>query len=229
MRIMRIRGGSGGFLGMMGVAALVLALAGSNAFADYQTATFVMDQSNAMQNGVIYGTVQIETYDGTGTGGGGLQAGQARLSVTINDVAAYGNLSNFGMDKFGFNSTAAISSNQITGPSGWSFSTNQQMSGFGNFLDFEQGSGNSRVTNGTFLISGLGTDANLNNFEVTSTGSTLGPAYFSAHVAGFDNQPTSHFIGGNTPLAPPVPEPASMVLLSFAAVGFAGYCWRARK
>src|ERR1043165_3638105 len=71
--------------------------------ADYIAQTVVLDQSNTFKGSVPYGSVLVEAYDGVGTGGGGLQAGQGRLTYTAN-TAPYTSLGpNFGIKNVGFN------------------------------------------------------------------------------------------------------------------------------
>jgi hypothetical protein len=55
----------------------VLPFAHSGAFADYVSATAIMDHGD-----LVTATAKVETYDGIGPPGGGLSAGQARVTVT---------------------------------------------------------------------------------------------------------------------------------------------------
>lgn len=73
-----------------------------------------------------------------------------------------------------------------------------------------------------FTISGLGVNANVNNFLVLSkkkngTPPDEGEVYFVGHVAGYTNDGGSQFVGADTLI--PTPEPASLL---FACVGFGG-------
>jgi hypothetical protein len=76
-------------------AALVVGLGPTVARADYMKASAYSDAQT--QTG---GTVLIESYDGVGAGGGGLAAGQIRLTVDIGDwrppyPGAVGGVQNF--------------------------------------------------------------------------------------------------------------------------------------
>jgi len=172
------------------------------------TGSWYMDQSNALADGVNYGQVDIlaDTTNGT-----------VKFTVDAFDVQpTYGTLSKFGIQEFGFN----YSSNVTAAPSTWTLDlpTNWdqapgQIDGFGFFLVTEDTSGsNNRKDPLVFTITlpdGHEEEAVAGNFAVLSTGSTEGDAFFAAHIAGFSNAPTSHKVGGSTP----VPEPASVALL----------------
>src|SRR5262245_26322914 len=116
---------------ILGVVAL-LACA-DRARADYLTQTIAFDQSNALPDGVAYGTYQVEAYDGIGPTGGGLTAGEVRLTFTATALASYGNLGNFGIQKVGFNTDLNLLAGQIDPPPGWKLTPGAEMSGFGRF------------------------------------------------------------------------------------------------
>jgi hypothetical protein len=227
-----------------------LALSASAARADYVSQTVNLDQSNTYPDGVVYGSVKIEAYD-SGTGGGGLLAGQVRLTYTADIVAAYlGTTKTFGIQDVGFNTKLSLKDGQISGPGGWKLSSNATLDGFGKFSWDVSGNakGGSRPNPVTVLISELGVDATVGNFLVGSTGSGKNPpsegsVYFAMHVAGFEAQEGSHWVGGSTiveeePPPPtgsgevaPTPEPSSIVLCGAGALCLAlgRFTWRRRK
>src|SRR5262245_14671495 len=95
------------------VALLLFLTCASQARADYVSYTMALDQSNVMPDGVKYGSVVVEAYDGVGAPGGGLSAGSVRLTFTADVLPVYGKLSNFGIDKVGFNTDLDLSKGQI--------------------------------------------------------------------------------------------------------------------
>lgn len=219
------------------LASFLLLAHGGEAQAGYIVQSYTLNQSNVLPDGPNYGTVQLQAYDGIGPGGGGLSAGQVVFTVTINP-AAYGSIgTNFGMDKFAFNSDLTLQSsnsshsNYLSGPAGWSASFgNQNISGFGKFDVELDGGGNHRLIQAVFTVSNLGTNATPGHFLFGSTkqnGKTpeQGSVYFAAHVADF-NDGKSHFIGsgegnggGGGGGTLQTPEPATMAL---TLIGFAG-------
>jgi hypothetical protein len=75
----------------------------------------------------ISGSVQIEAYDGQGAAGGGLNAGQVRLTFHAN--APIGNVGDFsGFEGVGFNTDLSLNPSQITGPMKWGASSNRYYS-----------------------------------------------------------------------------------------------------
>jgi hypothetical protein len=226
--------------------------------ADYQAVTFDLTESNTLADSVLYGTVKVEVSVG-GDVTHSLLAGQARLTWTALTTPYTSTGTNFGFDKLGFNSSASITASDVSvSPNDpqhtWGFSTGTNMDGFGNFLDVTAKSG-SGVTPVTVLISNLGSNATIANFEVLSTGGHEGPGgsdssdpnapppanggvYFAAHV--IDITPGgSQYIGGVTPesggggaggLVAAVPAPPSAVLFGFGGLGFVGaWVWSRRR
>src|SRR5687768_16263 len=89
------------------VAVCLLALA-APAQAGYLTQTVKLNLSNDLADGVTYGTVKVEAYDGVGAASGGLSAGQVRLTYTA-DPAPYDALTgNFGFHTVGFNTKLSL-------------------------------------------------------------------------------------------------------------------------
>jgi hypothetical protein len=223
--------------------------------ADYVSQLVILDQSNTLKDGVAYGSVLVEAYNGVGAAGGGLKAGEVRLTFTA-DPTAYDSVSKtFGIDHLGFNTDLTLTAGQITQPSGWKISSAKTLSGFGKFTWDADGSakGGSRLNPASVLIDGLGSNATIDHFLIGSVGSGKNPpsegsVYFAMHVAGFSvkgNDATSHWVGGSTrlivdpppPPGPegsgdvrPTPEPASIILGAFGiGAVWLGRMWRSRK
>src|SRR6266404_9230967 len=112
----------------LGIWALVQA---PPALADYVSQSVSLDQSNALKDGVSYGSVLIEAYDGVGIGGGGLNKGEVRLTYAASIVPDYNSVSKtFGIQGVGFNTDLSLASGQITGPLGWTLGNKKSLSGF---------------------------------------------------------------------------------------------------
>jgi len=235
-------------------AALAMHGALSAARADYISQSVTLDQSNTLKDGLAYGSVLIEAYDGVGSGGGGLKAGEVRLTYAANPGADYASLSKtFGIDHVGFNTDLAILADQINPPSGWKISNRKSLASFGKFTWNADGSakGGTRPNPVTLVIGGLGKDATVGHFLIGSDGPEKGPptedsVYFAMHVAGFTANANpnigSHWVGGSgvdldLPPPPegagelqPTPEPTGFLLAAFGAgcVWF-GRWWRFRR
>jgi len=150
---------------------LALLLTHSTALADYISGQWFLDGETA-----VGGTVRIEGYDGQGPPGGGLSAGQvrltfqARLSYPGSDPPPPGMVWKYsGISDLSFPSALSLNVNQISMGPGWVFSgADPQPSHFGNFgevyayltvTDYTQ-----LQSTVTVLISGLGANASPNNF-----------------------------------------------------------------
>jgi len=193
------------------VALSVAFASAQNACAGYAVETYDLNQSNTFADGVIYGTVKIETNDSLTTINS-LAAGAAKLTINIFGVPAYGTLNNFGMQKFGFNSVATLTEAQITLDPDLDWIFKSSGTGFGEFGTFgyvEKGTGSSRIESLVITISGLGASATLSNFEQGTSSE-----YFAAHVAGFSARPGSHYVGGSESYETHhAPVPATFLLM----------------
>lgn len=220
---------------IIALAVVGLGLAAQPARAGYETATYAFTESNVLSDLTFpsnYGTVKLESFDGLGTGGGGLSAGQIRITVDVNTSYYTSIGSNFGIDKFAFNFAnlnLTTPGNIATVPSGWDFTINPNGS-FGGFANFDAetaGQGNDRRDPLVILISNQNTAALIENvaFLSEAVGNNVKKqneaqqlAFFAAHVAGFgetDGQ-TSQYIGVTNPnslILQSAPAPAGLILL----------------
>jgi hypothetical protein len=153
-----------------------------------------------------FGTVTVTADDVLGT---------VRFIVTPVAVPAlYGNLSNFGIQRFAFNySHSAISAAPSTWtmalPDKWTSNTsNPNVASFGNFTVLESGTGATRKNPLDFTIRlPQHAEATAANFTVAN-----GAGYsFAAHIAGYATDPGSHWVGSRPP-ASPVPVPGAVAL-----------------
>jgi hypothetical protein len=208
--------------------------------ADYVSQSVTLDQSNTLKDGVAYGSVLVEAYDGVGAAGGGLKAGEVRLTYSANMVADYASASKtFGIDHMGFNTDLKLTAGQITSSAGWKINDNKNLSAFGKFSWAADGNakGGDRPNPTSLLITGLGANAKIGHFMIATSGSE-GNVYFAMHVAGFTSASNpnvgSHWVGGSslvTEIPPPegsgegppppsaTPEPTTILLGVF---GFGG-------
>lgn len=216
--------------------------------ADYVSQSVTLDQSNTLKDGVAYGSVLVEAYDGVGAAGGGLNAGEVRLTYSANIVADYASTSKtFGIDHIGFNTDLKLTAGQITSSAGWKINDNKNLSAFGKFSWAADGNakGGDRPNPTSLLIKGLGANATVNHFTIATSGSEA-DVYFAMHVAGFksvcDPGVSSHWVGGSsliTEIPPPpegsgegpppsaTPEPATILLGIFGFGGlWLGRAWR---
>src|SRR5688500_8421191 len=103
----------------LALAALFLALAPARA--GYLTKNVLRNRSDVVPGPGPFGSVLIEAYDGVGTPGGGLNAGEVRLTFsgpfTSFDLGEDGGLFLAGFQSVGFNTDLSLSSGQIVGPS----------------------------------------------------------------------------------------------------------------
>lgn len=216
-----------------GLCLTALAFATQPAKAAYQAKTYTFTQSNVLADGVNYGTITVESYDGIGATGGSLLTGQIRFTVTA-ATAPYASVDpgvgKFGIQDFGFNfDKLTITATDIAAvpSSGWTFNVTNSGGGFGPFSKFDataDASGNDRRNPLVILIKNQGTNALIANVTLSNDGTP--PSYFAAHVAGFslsNSATTSHKIAvtnlsdnGGLGDAIATPAPAGFVLLASA-------------
>lgn len=188
--------------------AVIMSCGAVVAHASMTSTSYMFNVSNTYPTVQDYGTVTIEADDSTG---------MVKFIVDAKDVQPlYGNLNNFGIQKFGFNVTdnsilSSISS--MTLPSGWSLKIqpNNSLSMFGVFEATTAGNGNSRQDPLEFALTlGDASKAVASNFAATSSNGFL----FAAHVAGYQNGPGSHWIAaiGGPISNPQVPAPGALAL-----------------
>ena len=150
--------------------------------------------------------------------------GNTATFIVDANQALLGTGSNFGIDKFFFNTNlTSITAADFAAIPNWSVINGSNASSFGMF-DFEyKGTGSSRIDPLTFAISNSSIISELNFYQPNTDGS-----HFVAHIAGFGalkGQTSAFFSDGLTPPAP-VPEPSTFILFG---AGLAGILLLKRK
>ena len=200
------------------VAAVSLFAALGSAPASAVSVSYSLDQSNigSLPDGTNYLQVTITSTI----------AGAASFSVA--PVYGFTQLSNFGIQAFGFNYSGpnTLASGDFTLPSGWSVDLPppSAMDGFGKFEYTIQDGGSNRQSPLTFSVTNLGgatASQTLSYFAELSTGGAgQGNQYFAAHLADFQSgSDTSGYFGGVTPV--PEADTYAMLLAGLGLVGFA--------
>lgn len=167
--------------------------------------SYVLDQSNALPDGTSYARVDIED-----------SGDDIKFTVTPLGALTSVPLSNFGIQKFGFNFTPdslAVTEDKIMGlPSGWSAEDNDNasLSEFGKFDLTVSTTGTGRQNPLMFFITGIMGD--------TPMSYATGDPFFAVHIADFDGPDdlTSAWFSGATV----VPVPAALPLLLSGLAGF---------
>jgi hypothetical protein len=151
--------------------------------ADYLSAQVPLDPAGT-PSGSSWGTVQVEGYDGVGPAGGGLSAGQVRITFEPNfgpqpasGVAGLINYTNQGFQALAFNTDLSLSASQISLPVSWhafpSVWLGEQVNGtYTSYGKYSWALGTTtNFQNSPILISGLGANATPAHFLFPSDGS----------------------------------------------------------
>jgi hypothetical protein len=160
--------------------------------------TFTLDQSNALPNGVSYGTVKVQ---------GSTALGEVTLTYTADPSPYSGTGKNFGFHSIGFNTDLSLTAAQITTPAGWSLSPGANLSQFGRFT-WTASTSNQPSPTVVIDITGLGSTVSLADFTVGSTKGTS--VFFAGHIIDFSvsgSDVSSQWVGGSTPSNDPPPPP----------------------
>lgn len=190
------------------IAALALFGAG---FANAASITYYMNQSNtegSWPDGVSYLSVTI--FDSI------TNPGDIEFLVTPLAALTVSAGPNFGIQRFGFNSTQTLTAANIIDPVGWTTGSGN-LDGFGSYEISEDGDGTNRQNPLSFRITGILGDV-LADYAVDGPGGAQGTYYFAAHVAGMTpvGGETSAYFGGDGTEIPVVPVPAAVWLLGSA-------------
>jgi hypothetical protein len=138
------------------------------------------------------------------------------LSTTLNGGA------NFGIDKVAFNTDLSLTDGMFVNfnPTTWNISYDKNADGFGLFSALLTDPGD-RISSLSFDIDYTG-PLSEDDFLFASTGAgASGSGMFAMHIGGFGYGQGSVWVrDGETP---PVPEPATMVLMGVSLLSVAGY------
>ncbi|HYE34160.1 VPLPA-CTERM sorting domain-containing protein [Methylocaldum sp.] len=187
-----------------------------------QAASYFLDQTNINQAPFTDGTNYLTVI--TETSGDDITFNVDALNGPGGPFAG-NELSNFGIQAFGFNVVNAGpspgSGNISNLPSGWTVDINSQLNGFGEFDVVVSGTGSNRQEPLTFSITGITGDTPASYHGPSGGNAGEGNAWYAAHVTDFSGpgETTSGFFGGgNGPgTAPaPVPLPTAVWLLGSA-------------
>jgi hypothetical protein len=206
--------------------------------ADYVTQTFDLDTPIVHAAGPTFGTVQVEAYNGVGAAGGGLLAGQVRITYTANSAPFYSaswaaaNTSapqHAAIEEVGFNTNLSLTSSQVQGPAGWVSFPNTPVDANGPGIGAGFGPFSWMVKSPTdplnppsvsILISGLGSNALVGNFLLGNV-SLAAEVDNMINLHGVQTEITGGDLVGTGNLGPgsvaSVPEPSALLL------GFLGF------
>lgn len=197
--------------------AAVLLLSGATAQA--ASISYYLNQSNTegtWPDGVNY--LQVTIFDSISNPGDIEFLVTPLASLTVNAG------SNFGIQRFGFNSVHTLTGANIVDPVGWTTGSGN-LDGFGAYEISEDGTGSYRQNPLSFRITGISGDV-VTDYAQPGSGGAQGTYFFAAHVAGMTVGPGSAYFGGNASTSV-VPVPAAAWLLG-SAVGILGWLRRRR-
>jgi MYXO-CTERM domain-containing protein len=191
---------------------------------DYMTQTMALNPGGPPN---IAGSVQVEAYDGNGAAGGGLSAGQVRLTYTMPAIdPPSGGIAFAGLQSVAFNTDLSLTPSQITLPSGWSTANNAAVGSLGSF-NWVAGTGGALQNNVSVLISGLGANATLSHFTLPfqGTGNPAPPTpnLFAGQWVDLSFDSTGPHFASEAVVAngssSPAPEPSALALAGFGLAG----------
>ena len=203
------------------VAGTLVAASVCGSAAQAASISYYMDQSNTegtWPDGVNY--LQVTISDSI------LFPGDIEFLVTPLSSLTSTAGPNFGLQKFGFNTTGAanaLTPSGIIDPVGWTAAVNVTLDGFGEFEISEDTTGQFRQNPLSFRITGIAGDTP-SDYAVAGPGGAQGTYYFAAHVAGMTVGPGSAYFGGNTPVDEnlvPVPAAAWLLMSALGCLGIA--------
>ena len=201
--------------GFVGFVVLAFATCSDAALVSYD-----LDQSNELPDGRAYLRVTIDDQ--------GLP-GRINFNVSVLSPLLAIVDQNFGLQRFGFNSSFSLSSAKVIGlPGDWRYDGSGSMGGFGRYDALvEANTGNARLRALSFSITGISLDT-ISSYLLPSSGhAENGNFFFAAHVGGF-NFPgeycvTSAYFAGSRPSLPatvPLPASAWLLLVGLGVLAF---------
>lgn len=180
--------------------------------------------------------VTFEAYDGKGAAGGGLNAGEVRLTFTDTTPVSPpppDTFVNQGLQSVGFNTDLSLSPGQITGPAGWNVVKNAKFGPNGTF-GWAVGTVSNFQNPVSVLITGLDSDATFAHFNLGSSGGSssnlFGGRYVSISFGPDGADVSSSWRAAGSPSAvAQTPEPSSLAIVGVGALGLAFARWRRQR
>lgn len=176
----------------------VLLTVSSVSYADISEGTWALNKSNTFANGPVYGEVNIKADSSSGV---------VDFKITASTDIYDSLVTNFGIQRFGFNFTGSSAFTSDLADIGWSMNTNQNISTYGSFELVPTGTGSSRQQPLVFALTMADPSQAVASYFASSYPNTSGD-FFVAHVAGFNVNgltQTSHYIAGGAPVHVPAP------------------------